>query len=155
MYENLKEQFLSQDVKTQMLLATDVLELSLGEMDLIKNNMDVFEALGFEIEEFGTNTIALRGVPLVFGKPNSKKLFLDILDNLENSPNSSYDLQLEKIMKRACTAAIKANDSLQDIEVEKLIEDLRNTKEPFTCPHGRPIIIEMTKNEIEKRFKRT
>ncbi len=155
MYEKLKDQFLSQDVKTQILLATDVLELSLSEMDLIKNHLDVFSDLGFEIEEFGSNTIALRGVPLVFGKPDSKKLFLDILDNLENSPNSSYELQLEKIMKRACTAAIKANDKLQDIEVKRLVEDLILTKEPFTCPHGRPIIIEMTKGEIEKRFKRT
>ncbi len=155
MYEKLKDEFLSQGVSTQMLIATDVLELSLSDMELIKNNIEVFKDLGFEIEDFGTNTIALRGVPLVFGKPNSKKLFLDILDNLDSGPINNYELQLERIMKLACTSAIKANDSLDDIEVDKLIRDLRQTEEPFTCPHGRPIIIEMTKSEIEKKFKRT
>lgn len=155
MYERLKEQFLSQGVSTQMLIATDILELSLHDIELVKNNLDMFSDLGFEIEDFGTNTIALRGVPLVFGKPNSKKLFLDILDNLDNSPISNYELQIDKIMKLACTSAIKANDTLEDIEMDKLIEDLRNTKEPFTCPHGRPVIIEMTKSELEKKFKRT
>ena len=155
MYEKLKDQFLSQGVSTQMLLATDVLELSLSDMELVKNHIEVFKDLGFEIEDFGTNTIALRGVPLVFGKPNSKKLFLDILDNLSSGPVNNYELQLERIMKLACTSAIKANDNLKNIEVDKLIEDLRQTREPFTCPHGRPIIIEMTKAEIEKKFKRT
>ena len=155
MYEKLKSQFLSQGVSTQMLIATDVLELSLSDMDLIKNNIEVFKDLGFEIEDFGTNTMALRGVPLVFGNPtNSKKLFLDILDNLESGTSSNYELQLDRIMKLACTSAIKANDDLEDIEVDRLIDDLRQTKEPFTCPHGRPIIIEMTKTEIEKKFKR-
>lgn len=139
-----------------MLMATDVLELSLSDMDLIKNNLDIFRDLGFEIEDFGTNTMALRGVPLVFGNPtNSKKLFLDILDNLDSGTVSNYELQLDRIMKLACTSAIKANDNLEDIEVDRLIEDLRQTREPFTCPHGRPIIIEMTKSEIEKKFKRT
>lgn len=155
MYEKLKMQFLSQTINTQMLVATDVLELSLRDIELVKDNIDVFLDLGFEIEDFGTNTIALRGVPLVFGKPNSKQLFLDILDNLENNTSSSYELQLEKIMKLACTSAIKANDDLEDIEIDKLIEDLRSTKQPFTCPHGRPVIIEMTKKEIERKFKRT
>ena len=156
MYERLKSQFLSQGVSTQMLMATDVLELSLSDMDLIKNNLDIFRDLGFEIEDFGTNTMALRGVPLVFGNPtNSKKLFLDILDNLDSGTVSNYELQLDRIMKLACTSAIKANDNLEDIEVDRLIEDLRQTREPFTCPHGRPIIIEMTKSEIEKKFKRT
>ena len=155
MYEKLKNQFLSRKVDTQMLVATDVLELSLSDVDIIKDNIEIFSDLGFEIENFGTNAIALRGVPLVFGKPNSKELFLDILDNLDSNPNSNYEFQLDKIMKLACTAAIKANDNLEDIEIEKLIEDLRKTKQPFTCPHGRPVIIEMTKQEIEKKFKRT
>ena len=154
MYEKLREQFLAQNINTQMLLNTEVLELSLREIDLVKDNMKVFSDLGFEIEEFGDNTIALRGVPLVFGAPNSKRLFLDILDNLSENPSSNYELRLDRIMKLACTAAIKANDSIEDIEIEKLIEDLRNTKEPFTCPHGRPIIIEMSKREIERKFKR-
>lgn len=155
MYERLKAQFLSQGVSTQLLLATDILELSLHDIELVKNNLDLFSDLGFEIEDFGTNTIALRGVPLVFGKPNSKKLFLDILDNLDNNPISNYELQIDKIMKLACTSAIKANDALEDIEMDQLIEDLRSTEEPFTCPHGRPVIIEMTKSELEKKFKRT
>lgn len=155
MYEKLKNQFLSEGVATQILLATDLIELSISEVEVVKENLEVFLNLGFEIEDFGTNTIALRGVPLIFGKPNSKKLFLDILDNLENDISSNYELQLEKIMKLACTAAIKANDDLAKVEVEKLIEELGKMKDPFTCPHGRPVIIEMNKEEIERKFKRT
>lgn len=156
MYEKLREQFLSQQINTQMLLNTEVLELSMREIDLIRNNMEIFSDLGFEIEEFGDNAMVLRGVPLVFGAPDSKKLFLDILDNLSENPNpgSNYELRLDKIMKLACTSAIKANDSIEEIELNKLIEDLRHTTEPFTCPHGRPIIIEMSKKEIERKFKR-
>lgn len=154
MYEKLRSQFLAQDISTQFLLNTEVLELSLRDLELVKNNMNVFSDLGFELEEFGENTIALRGVPLVFGLPNSKKLFLDILDNLDDNPSNNYDFQLEKIMKLACTSAIKANDKIEEIEIDKLIEDLRNSTEPFTCPHGRPIIIEMSKREIERKFKR-
>lgn len=154
MYEKIRSQFMSQNVSTQILLNTDILDLSLKDIEIVKNNINVFIDLGFDLEEFGTNTIALRGVPLVFGNPNSKKLFLDILDNLDNSISNNYELQLDKIMKLACTSAIKANDNIEDIEIEKLMDSLRNTVDPFTCPHGRPVIIEMSKYEIERKFKR-
>lgn len=155
MYEKIKSQFISQKISTQILLNTEVLELPLKDIELVKNNMEVFLDLGFDIEGFGANTIALRGVPLVFGNPNSKKLFLDILDNLDRDISSNYELRLDKIMKLACTSAIKANDNIKDIEIEKLIDDLGKTEDPFTCPHGRPIIIEMSKYEIERKFRRS
>lgn len=155
MYEKIKKQFISQEISTQILLNTEILELSLKDIELVKSNIDMFLDLGFDIDEFGANTIALRGVPMVFGNPNSKKLFLDILDNLDNNISSNYELRLEKIMKLACTSAIKANDNIADIEIQKLMDDLEKTEDPFTCPHGRPIIIEMSKYEIERKFRRS
>ncbi|AFS78527.1 DNA mismatch repair protein MutL [Gottschalkia acidurici 9a] len=155
MYEKFKYQLENQDVYIQSLMLPEVINLSQKEIDLVRENLSTFTKLGFNMEEFGNNAIILRGVPLVFGNPNSKTLLLDIIDNLEDGVKSNYDLLLEKIMKLACTSAIKAKDNIEDIEIEKLMEDLELTEEPFTCPHGRPIIIEITNYELEKKFKRT
>jgi len=154
MYEKLKAQFESESVYTQELLYSDIINLTNREAQLVKDNIDIFKNIGFDIEEFGNNSVIVRGVPVLFGLPDSKHLLLDILDNLKSDVKSSYNVRLEKIMKMACTSAIKAGDNLKAIEISNLIKELRNTQEPFTCPHGRPIIIKMTKYELEKKFKR-
>ncbi|MTI48130.1 MAG: DNA mismatch repair endonuclease MutL [Firmicutes bacterium] len=154
MYEKLRNQFNDENVVIQELLAPNIIELTHSEVQLINENIKTFEKLGFLVESFGTGSIILRGVPLVFGEPDSKKLFLDILDNLNENIGSGYDLRVEKIMKMACTSAIKAGHQIKEIEVSQLISDLRKAEQPFTCPHGRPIIVKMTKYELEKKFKR-
>lgn len=154
MYEKLKKQFQLENVAIQELLAPEIIELTHSEIQLINENINTFEKLGFLVEGFGVNSIILRGVPMIFGEPDSKRLFLDILDNLNENIKSGYDLRVEKIMKMACTSAIKAGHNIKDIEVSRLLSDLKGTDEPFTCPHGRPIIIKMTKYELEKKFKR-
>ncbi|MBS4539926.1 DNA mismatch repair endonuclease MutL [Clostridium sp. D2Q-11] len=154
MYEKLKNQYEREAVIIQPLLANENLNLNHHEFQLVSNNIDLFRKLGFDIEEFGHNTILLRGVPMVFGWPDNKKLFIDILDNLSNEINNRYELKAEKIIKMSCTNAIKAGDFLGSIEINQLIEDLKKCDNPFTCPHGRPITIKITKYEIEKMFKR-
>lgn len=154
MYEKLRNQFNSENTDIQELLAPEIIELTHSEVQLVNDNLSTFKKIGFLIESFGINSIILRGVPIVFGEPDSKKLFLDILDKLNSNVSSRYDLRVEKIMKMACTSAIKAGYNIKGIEINKLIDDLKCAKEPFTCPHGRPIIIKMTKYELEKKFKR-
>lgn len=154
MYEKYREEYENEEINTQQLIFPEIIELTNSEMNKFKDNMDIFINLGFELEEFGANSIALRGVPLIFGTPKSKDLFLDILDNLDSNIKSSYDMRIEKIMKIACTNAIKSGDQISNMEIMALFKDLQKCKNPFTCPHGRPTIVEMTKKDIEKEFLR-
>lgn len=154
MYEKYLDEFNKESINSQQLISPEVIELTNLEMNKFTNNIDVFKSLGFDVDEFGKNNVAIRAVPLVFGKPDIKKLFYDILDNMENNISSSYDMHIDKIMKIACTKAIKSGDSMSDIEILSLFEDLKNTNEPNSCPHGRPTILEMTKKDIEKGFLR-
>ncbi|WP_026895063.1 DNA mismatch repair endonuclease MutL [Clostridiisalibacter paucivorans] len=154
MYEKYKEQYLNEHIVIQNLLAPEVIDVSFKDYESIINNIEIFKRLGFIIEDFGGNNLILRGVPMIFGKPNSKEMFMEILDNIRSDLNTTYDLKIDKIMKLACTNSIKGGDRIQDIEIKKLINDLSKSQNPFTCPHGRPIIIKMTKYELEKKFKR-
>ncbi|MDP4178018.1 MAG: DNA mismatch repair protein MutL, partial [Bacillota bacterium] len=91
----------------------------------------------------------------VLGKIYIKELFLNILDNLKQfGTGKTTEVKYNNIAKMACKAAVKANDILSYIEMKRLIEDLQYINDPFTCPHGRPTIIKITVNELEKRFKR-
>lgn len=154
MYERLKDEYESEKVNVQRLLAPEIFELTNKELSLVYENMDLFEKLGFEVSEFGHNTIQIRGVPLIFGKPNIRDLFLEILDNIDKDIKSNYQMKLDKIMKLSCTNAVKSGDLLSNIEIDRLIKDLIVCQNPFNCPHGRPTIIEVSKEEIEKQFLR-
>ncbi|EOD01048.1 DNA mismatch repair endonuclease MutL [Caldisalinibacter kiritimatiensis] len=154
MYEKYKKEFENQTVTIQELLAPEIINLTHSEYQVVKDNIDIFNKLGFRIEGFGTNSVIIRSVPMLFGKPKSKQLFMDILDKIQDNIKNSYQLRIEKIMKMACTSAIKAGDKIENIEIERLLKDLRKADNPYTCPHGRPVIIKMSKYEIEKKFKR-
>lgn len=154
MYEKYLSEFKNENINTQQLIAPEIIELTNREMDEVQSNLTFLKKLGFDIEEFGPSSIALRGVPLIFGKPNARNLFLEILDNIKNDLKSNYDIKLEKIMKLACSSAIKANDKISNIEIVALFKDLKSCKNPYTCPHGRPIMVEMTQRDIEKQFLR-
>lgn len=154
MYEKYLNEFKNENINTQQLIAPEIIELTNREMEDVKSNFSFFIKLGFDIEEFGPSSIALRGVPLIFGKPNARNLFLEILDNIKNDLKTNYDIKIDKIMKLACTSAIKANDIISDIEIIALFKDLKACDNPYTCPHGRPVMIEMTQKDIEKQFLR-
>lgn len=154
MYEKFKEEFEKETIVTQQLLVPEVIELTNIEMSNLLENITLFNKLGFDIEEFGSSSIIIRGVPLVFGKPNIKNLFFDILDNLKQDIKSNYEMKIEKIMKIACTKAVKGGDSLSNIEIESLINQLNKCENPHSCPHGRPTMIEITKKDMEKKFLR-
>jgi len=152
-YEAYKSQYEREEIISQKLLVPEVINLTSNEIDIIKNYIKTFRNLGFEIDEFGINSIILRSVPLIFGKPDHNS-FIDILDNIKSNLTSNYDITLDKIMKLACTNSIKGGDNISEMEIDRLLQDLSQCENPYTCPHGRPIIIKMTKYEIEKKFKR-
>lgn len=154
MYERYLNEYKNEEILVQQLITSEIIELTNGEMTNFLENISLFHSLGFDVEEFGSNSIAIRGVPIIFGIPNIKDLFYDLLDNIGSQIKSSYELKLGKIMKLACVNAIKAGDNMKNIEILSLFDQLKLCENPHTCPHGRPTIMEMTKRDIEKEFLR-
>ena len=126
------------------------------EAQLLNTYMDQFTRIGFEIEEFGQESYAVRAVPGNLFGIAKKDLLLQMLDGLsdEVSRNLSPDMIDEKVASMSCKAAVKGNMKLSATEVDSLIGELLTLENPYHCPHGRPTIIAMTKRELEKKFKR-
>ena len=156
MYEKVKKNYYSEATKdSQMLLLPDVITLTHKEMDIAKENMDMFKKAGFTLEEFGENTIKLTGVPTVCIDLDTKELFLETLDEINTVARTAKQEKEEKFIATvACKAAVKANMALTTQEVESLMDKLLQLPNPFTCPHGRPTAIKMSKYEIERKFAR-
>lgn len=153
LYEKYMNKFYSRDIDIQMLIDPIVMELSSVDILQVEKHLDLFLKFGFEIEMFGNNHIVIRSVPNIFGLPESEKFILQIIDNIDDI-NNNYELKGEKFASMACRSAIKANDKIYNIEIDKLLSQIEECENPFTCPHGRPIMVEISKNEIEKMFKR-
>ncbi|MCI9304311.1 DNA mismatch repair endonuclease MutL [Clostridium sp.] len=154
-YEKYIKDIESNDIIVQQLLIPCIIDLSLDDYECYKENISIFTNAGFIIDEFGGNTIAIKEVPYFLGKLDTKNFLLSIIDNLKNlGGGKTTEVKLNKIATIACKAAVKANDYLTQIEMEKLISDLRYIDNPFNCPHGRPIIIKFTEYELNKRFRR-
>ena len=153
LFERYMNAFHKREVHMQMLLDPIVLELSSVDMLRVEKNIDVFKNFGFEVEIFGMNNILIRGVPNLFGTPQSEKFILELIDNIDKISNN-YDLKDDRFAVMACKSAIKANDRIQNIEIESLFRQLEKCENPYTCPHGRPTMVEISKVEIEKMFKR-
>ena len=156
MYEKIKKNYYSNSEKeAQMLLLPDVITLTHKEMDIARDNMDIFRNAGFELEEFGENTIKLNGVPTVCYDLDTKELFLETLDEINTvARTAKQEIEERFIETVACKAAVKAKMSLNVQEVESLMDELLKLPNPFTCPHGRPTAIKMDLKDIEKKFAR-
>ena len=156
MYEKVKRNYYSESSKdSQMLLLPDIITLSHKEMEIARENIDMFEKAGFSLEEFGENTIKLTGVPTVCIDIDNKELFLETLDEINTVARTAKQEKEEKFIATvACKAAVKAHMVLAKEEVENLMEKLLELPNPFTCPHGRPTAIKMTKYDIERKFAR-
>jgi len=156
MYEKVKKNYYSETTKdSQMLLLPDVITLTHKEMDIAKENMNMFKQAGFTLEEFGDNTIKLTGVPTVCLDLDTKELFLETLDEINTVARTAKQEKEEKFIATvACKAAVKANMALTVPEVQSLMDKLLELPNPFTCPHGRPTAIKMTKYDIERKFAR-
>lgn len=156
MYEKVRKNYYSEGQKdSQLLLLPDIIVLSHKEMDIARENMAKFEKAGFQLEEFGENTIKLTGVPTMCLDLNTKELFLETLDEINTVARTAKQEIEEKFLATiACKAAVKAHMALTQEEVDSLLQQLLSLPNPFTCPHGRPTAIKMTITDIEKKFAR-
>lgn len=154
-YERLMKQFHEKSVVSQALMPPVIVSLSGQEENVLKENMDVFESLGFEVESFGGSEYALRSVPVDLYGCGEREMFLSVLDQLADGGNfGSIRVVEEKIASMSCKAAVKGNNVLSFAEAEMLIDELLTLDNPYNCPHGRPTIIAMSKSEMDRKFKR-
>ena len=154
-YERMMKRINEGDHPSQMLLPPIIVTLTGVEEDILNSNMEAFHRLGFEIENFGGNEYALRGVPTDLFRHSEKELFLSVLEELSQSPGmGSFKTIDEKIASMACKASVKGGDRIGLKQAEKLIDELLTLDNPYNCPHGRPTIISISKAEMEKKFKR-
>lgn len=154
-YERLMKEYEKKMVSTQMISPPLILNLTGKEEELLQEYMNYFLQLGFEIEEFGSGSYAVRSMPVDLYGCNEKEMFLEILDGWnENSMKETPDVILRKLASMACKAAVKGNHTMKVQEMDALMDELLTLDNPYHCPHGRPIIISMSKYEIEKKFKR-
>ncbi len=156
MYEKVKKNFFEKGEKTsQLLLLPDIITLTHKEMEIAKDNFDLFRQAGFMLEEFGENTIKLSGVPDICVDLDTQELFKETLDEINTVARTAKQEKEERFIATvACKAAVKANMKLTKEEVDSLMDKLLELPNPFTCPHGRPTVIKMSKYEIERKFAR-
>lgn len=132
-----------------------VFSLSIREEEVLKENMQVFKELGFEIEHFGGKEYSISAIPANLPGVNNSELFIEILDSMvDDNKLKEPNLVREKVASMSCKAAVKGNNKLSFEEIKKLINDLLSLDNPYNCPHGRPTIVSMSKYEIERKFKR-
>ncbi len=138
---------------SQRLLLPIIVEISRADMLFVIRNTSAFESIGYEIEPFGQNTVKLNGIPAALPQNNAGGMFTDILSRLAEN-GSVQTLTLDRIARAACKAAVKAHDHLTLAECEALIRQMGKCEQPFACPHGRPTVLNISLNEIERRFGR-
>ena len=155
LYEKLMRRFKENKPMVQFVHPPLILTLSMTEIDLLQKHMDDFKTMGFEFESFGGKEYALRGAPSDLYGLTGKEMVIELLDELSGeSSRLRADAVADRIATMACKAAVKGNMRISSKEADALIEELLQAENPYTCPHGRPTIISMTKTELEKKFKR-
>ncbi len=156
LYERTLKGMKTREFTSQMISPPIILDLSMQEADLLNQYMDCFTRIGFEFEEFGQESFAVRSVPDNLFSIAKKELLLQMLDGLSDEVNRNLSPELvdEKVASMSCKAAVKGNMKLSAAEVDTLIGELLTLENPYHCPHGRPTIIAMSRRELEKKFKR-
>jgi DNA mismatch repair protein MutL len=154
-YEALKRKFEAEESLSQVLISPVVVELTPDEIRLVEDNADFLNRIGYTIESFGNNSIILRSVPYISNNDEIRELFLEIINKLTCLGRKDFGpIAGDTLYIIACKAAVKANRKLDNLEIRNMLKELEKIKNPYTCPHGRPTIIEITKYEMEKMFKR-
>ncbi len=156
LFEELRRRMEEQGVPSQKLLITQTFELSPRDSDWIEQNISVLQKMGIGIESFGPNTFKIDSLPGFLNVTDGAQFMRKVIDDLKSATDRSSPLRLgeEMIAKTVCRHAVKANDPLRYLEVEKLIQDLLDCELPYCCPHGRPTMIQISNAELEKKFGR-
>ena len=155
MFEKFMQQFKDKKIHVQNLLSPLMLELSALESNTAFENIPLLRECGIEIEDFGKNTFIIRSLPSVFARQQDKKIVADIISELSNNELKTLTtLKEERIAMAACRSAVKAHDMLEMPEMYKIMQELFSCSNPYSCPHGRPTMINYTIYDLEKKFKR-
>ena len=155
-YLKLRKQMEEEGVPSQGLLLPITVELSPAETAVMDSAVEILMGMGFTLEPFGGKTIVVRSVPAVMQKGDIRQAIMDIMDEMVSSPDKQDKLKLQDrlLITTACHSSIQAGDQISDAETANLLKELFSTEPPFTCPHGRPIVIRMKRSELEEKFQR-
>lgn len=154
-YETFLAEFKERKILSQNMYPPEVVSLTSIEKQTVLENVDYLKSYGFEIEEFGGNDVKLSAMPANLIGLDGREVFTELISYLsEGVDNVTEDIFVRKLATMGCKAAIKGNQEISEFEVRDLIEKLMKLKDPYTCPHGRPTLIRVTKEELDKKFKR-
>ena len=151
LYEKLKSQYYGTEVSMQQLLVPIRVMVDPRERELIFEEEENFSKAGFEVDRFSDNEILIRAVPMIDFRDSIENIFRNILKNIKE--NRNVDIRESILISMSCKGAIKANERLTHEEMEKIVGELHEIGE-YTCPHGRPIIVKISRDDLEKLFKR-
>ena len=151
LYEKLKSQYYGTEVSMQQLLVPIRVMVDPRERELIFEEEENFSKAGFEVDRFSDNEILIRAVPMIDFRDSIENIFRNILKNIKE--NRNVDIRESILISMSCKGAIKANERLTYEEMEKIVGELHEIGE-YTCPHGRPIIVKISRDDLEKLFKR-
>jgi DNA mismatch repair protein MutL len=157
LFEQMLNRLESGTVPSQRLLLPETVELSSRDAQFLRENLATLTRLGVGLSEFGERTFLLDGLPPMVKASDPRRFALELIDELKAAGQqvNAQRLGEQTIAKTVCRHAIKANDPLAGPELENLVNDLRHCAMPYTCPHGRPTLIEMNYRELEKKFGRS
>ena len=154
-FEELMDNLHNKQILSQQLLPPMVVTVTYAERQAILDNFDLFMKVGYDIEEFGGNEFKINAVPSNLFGLHGREMFLEFVSSLiDNSGYMSNEVFVKKLSMMACKSAVKGNMKLSFQEADALVDKLLSLENPYTCPHGRPTIISMSKYELEKKFKR-
>ncbi|WP_329381268.1 DNA mismatch repair endonuclease MutL [Anaerofustis butyriciformans] len=155
LYDEYLREYQNEDVRTQILAAPFVLELGVTLKDVCINNLESLRKLGYEIEDFSGSNVIIREIPEMLSIEDTKEIILNILSTLKNTSVLSNDINRnERLIKSACHHAVRGHDDISESEARKLLNDLKKSDNPFSCPHSRPTISKIKKKYFEKMFQR-
>ncbi len=154
LFEEALESFESQSANSQQLLFPQVIEFSPDDFDLMLELLPYLEKIGFELKEFGKNTVILNATPSDLRGSDEAKMIREIIDEYKERRDKDNPIRHRLAASYSCKAAIKAGDPLSSEEMRVLIHRLFQCENPYFCPHGRPVIVNLSLEEIHKRFER-
>jgi len=154
LYEKFMGQLMNKHVAVQELLKGEIVEFLAAEKELVMENLERLKTFGFTLEHFGENSFVLKTIPTIFGRLQPKELIHEMVSSLLEGGNRLEEIQEEIITRMACRASVKAGDTMAIPEIQKLLDELSKCKLPYTCPHGRAVLIKISVDELEKKFRR-
>ena len=153
LYDSLNESYFSGQIQSQKLLESIMIDISSIQLDIINSKMDMIKQLGYEIEQFGESSLVIRAVPKIISTTDLNNSLNDLIVQFAEEESIST-IEHKYLATIACHSSVKAGDNLVNNEMIAILDNLRTTNSPFSCPHGRPTILNFTFNKLEKDFRR-